>query len=85
VQAKDILHLILKEGMRLAMAGIAFGMGGAWALTRILRNMLFEIEPTDPATFLGVAILLTITALGACYLPARRAAKVDPMLALRHE
>ncbi len=84
-QRSDILHMILREGMLLAIAGIAIGMGGALALTRVLRSMLFEIEPTDPATFVGVAIFLTIAALAASYLPARRAVKVDPMVALRHE
>lgn len=84
-QRTDILHMILREGMRLAVSGIAIGIGGALGLTRILRSMLFEIEPTDPATFVGVAIFLTIAALAACYIPARRATCVDPMLALRSE
>jgi ABC-type antimicrobial peptide transport system permease subunit len=84
-QRRDILHMILREGMLLAITGIAIGIGGALALTRVLRSMLFEIEPTDPATFVGVAIFLTIAALAACYIPARRAMKVDPMVALRHE
>ena len=84
-QPRDILHMILRKGMLLAIAGIAIGIGGALALTRVLRSMLFEIEPTDPATFVGVAIFLTIAALAACYIPARRATKVDPMVALRHE
>jgi putative ABC transport system permease protein len=84
-QRRDILHMILREGMLLAITGIAIGIGGALGLTRVLRSMLFEIEPTDPATFVGVAIFLTIAALAACYIPARRAMKVDPMAALRHE
>ena len=84
-QRGDILHMILREGMLLAITGIAIGIGGALALTRVLRSMLFEIEPTDPATFVGVAIFLTIAALAACYIPARRATRVDPMAALRHE
>ena len=84
-QRTDILHMILREGMLLAIIGIAIGIGGALGLTRVLRSMLFEIEPTDPATFVGVAIFLTIAALAACYVPARRAMKVDPMVALRHE
>ncbi len=84
-QRTDILHMIVREGMRLAIAGIAIGIGGALGLTRVLRSMLFEIEPTDPATYVGVAIFLTIAALAACYIPARRAVKVDPMVALRHE
>jgi len=84
-QRGDILHRILREGMLLAITGIAIGISGALALTRVLRSMLFEIEPTDPVTFVGVAIFLMIAALAACYLPARRATKVDPMVALRHE
>jgi putative ABC transport system permease protein len=82
---RDVLRMILREGMVLAVAGIAIGTAGALALTRVLRSMLFEIEPTDPATLAGVAIFLAIAALAACYLPARRATRVDPMLALRSE
>jgi putative ABC transport system permease protein len=84
-QPRDILHMILRKGVLLAIAGIAIGIGGALGLTRVLRSMLFEIEPTDPATFVGVAIFLTIAALAACYIPARRSTCVDPMLALRSE
>jgi len=84
-QRWNIIHMILREGMLLAITGIAIGIGGALALTRLLRSMLFEIEPTDPATFVGVAIFLMIAALAACYFPARRAVKVDPMVALRHD
>jgi len=84
-QQRDILHMILREGMLLAISGIVIGGGGALALTRVLRSMLFEIEPTDPATFVGVAIFLTIAALVACYIPARRAIRLDPMLTLRNE
>jgi putative ABC transport system permease protein len=84
-QPWDILHMILRKGMLLAITGIAIGIGGALALTRVLRSMLFEIEPTDPPTFVGVATFLTIAALAACYIPARRAMKMDPTVALRHE
>ena len=84
-QRADVLRMILREGMRLAISGIAIGTVGALALTRVLRSMLFEIEPNDPATFVGVPMFLTIAALAACYLPARRATRVDPMLALRSE
>jgi putative ABC transport system permease protein len=84
-QRKDVLYMILREGMLLAVYGTAAGIGGALALTRVLRGILFEIGPTDPATFVGVAIFLTIAALAACYIPARRATCVDPMLALRSE
>ncbi len=84
-QRKDVLRMILKEGLLLAVIGIFIGIGGAWGLTRVLRNILFEIEPTDPLTFIGVSIFLTVAALAACCIPARRAMKVDPLAALRHE
>jgi putative ABC transport system permease protein len=81
----DVMGMILREGLLLAFIGIAIGVAGALALTRFLRSLLFEIKPTDPATFVGVAILLALVALAACYIPARRAMKVDPMVALRYE
>ena len=82
---RDILRMILGEGLLLAFIGIAIGVAGALALTRFLRSLLFEIKPTDPATFICVAILLALVALLACYIPARRAMNVDPMIALRYE
>jgi predicted permease len=82
---QDVLRLILGRGITLAVIGAATGIGGALALTRFLRSLLFEIRPTDPATFAGVAILLLIVGLAACYIPTRRAMKVDPMVALRYE
>ncbi|HEV2491164.1 MAG TPA: ABC transporter permease [Candidatus Acidoferrales bacterium] len=81
----DVLRMVLGEGLLLATIGIAIGVAGALALTRFLRSLLFEIKPTDPATFIGVAILLALVALTACYIPARRAMNVDPMIALRYE
>ena len=84
-QPGAVLRMVLREGMLLAGIGIAIGVGGALALTRFLRSLLFEIKPTDPATFVGVAVLLVVVALLACYIPARRAMKVDPMVALRYE
>lgn len=77
--------MVLREGMLLAITGIVVGIGGAFALTRFLRSLLFEIKPTDPATFVGVAVALLLVAMAACYVPARRAMRVDPMVALRHE
>jgi putative ABC transport system permease protein len=81
----DILSLIVAQGFRLAMAGIIVGMAGALALTQVLTNLLFGTTPTDPLTFGAVALLLVGVTLLACYIPARRAAKVDPVVALRYE
>ncbi len=81
----DILHLILTQGFKLALAGIIVGMAGALVLTRVLTSLLFGVTPTDPITFGAVAILLVGVALLACYVPAQRATKVDPMVALRYE
>jgi putative ABC transport system permease protein len=81
----DVLRMVMREGMLLATLGILAGVGGALALTRFLKSLLFEIRPTDPATFIGVGVALIFVAMAACYLPARRAMRVDPMVALRHE
>jgi putative ABC transport system permease protein len=84
-QRSDVLRLILRNGMRLTLLGVVLGLAGAFALTRVLRNQLYEVGTTDPLTFAAVGLLLMIVALLACWLPARRAAKVDPMVALRQE
>ena len=84
-QRGDVLWLVMREGTKIALFGIASGIAGALALTRLMSSLLFEVKPTDPATFAGVAILLALVALAACYIPARRATKVDPMVALRYE
>ncbi len=74
-----------RQGLVTALIGVAIGIGGAFALTRTLRSFLFGLSPTDPVTFAGVAFLLILVALLACYFPARRAAKVDPIEALRYD
>jgi len=81
----NILRLFVGQGMTFVAIGIALGLAGAWALTRVMATLLFGVSATDPLTFAGVAFLLSIVALLACYLPARRAAKVDPMTSLRFE
>ncbi len=82
---QDVVRLIVREGAVLALAGLIAGFAGALAAGRTLATMLFGVTPQDPATFAGVAIALTAAALAASYLPARRAARVDPMEALRNE
>jgi putative ABC transport system permease protein len=84
-QRGDVLRMILKQGMTLAGLGVVIGLAASLALTRLMQTLLFEISPTDPLTFFGISLLLTIVASAACYLPARRALKVDPMIALRYE
>jgi len=84
-QARDVIGLILRQGLSLALLGTALGLAGAYGLTRLMKTLLFGVNATDPLTYAGVAALLVLVALLACYLPARRAAKVDPMIALRYE
>src|SRR5258708_19692445 len=83
-QKFDVLRLVLKDGARMTLAGIVLGIVGALALTRLMRTMLYGIRPTDPLTFISVAAFLAAIAMLACYVPARRAMKVDPIETLRH-
>jgi putative ABC transport system permease protein len=82
---RNIARLVIGEGVRLSLLGIAAGLVATIVLTRLMRSLLFEVSPTDPATVLSVALLLLCVAWAGCYIPARRAAKTDPMAVLRHE
>jgi ABC-type antimicrobial peptide transport system permease subunit len=81
----DILRMILSQGLGLALAGVAIGAGGALGLTRVMKKMLFHVNAADPGTFAGIAVLFVFVALAASYIPARRAARIDPAVALRGE
>lgn len=84
-QRNHVLRLMLGEGMKMALVGVAIGIAAALGLTQLMASMLFGVSATDPITFCGVALVLTSVALAACYIPARRAMRVDPMVALRYE
>ncbi len=84
-QRSDVLKLMIREGMTLALVGALLGLGGALALTRLMKTLLFGVSPTDPLTFAAITLLLTFVSLLACWIPARRATKFDPMTSLRSE
>ena len=84
-QRTDVLKMLIRQGMSLVAIGVVLGLAGAWALTRVMVSLLFGVKPTDATTFASVSALLIVIALLACYIPARRATKVDPLVALRYE
>jgi putative ABC transport system permease protein len=84
-ERKDVLSLVIGQGLGLSLAGVVLGMCGAWAMTRVVSDLLYKVSPSDPLTFAGISILFVVAALVASYIPARRATKVDPMVALRYE
>ena len=84
-ERRDVLRLVMGDVARMTVGGVVVGLIAAAGLTRLIKSMLFDVSTTDPATFFGVAILLTAVAFVACYLPTRRAMRVDPIVALRYE
>jgi len=84
-QRNDVLQMVIGHGAKMALIGVAIGIGFALLLTRLMANQLFGVSAHDPLTFAGVAVSLIVVAIAACYIPARRAMRVDPVVALRHE
>jgi putative ABC transport system permease protein len=83
--AGDVLRLVIGQGMWTTIVGMAIGLGGSFALTRTMQSLLFGVSTTDPLTLVGVVVLLAAVSFLACWIPARRATKVDPLVALRYE
>jgi ABC-type antimicrobial peptide transport system permease subunit len=84
-QRRDILLLVMKEGAKFCVAGITLGLVGAFVVTRFLASQLYGVNPMDPVTFAGVSVVMAMVTLAACYIPARRAMRADPLVALRYE
>jgi putative ABC transport system permease protein len=83
--ARDVMRLVLQQGLRMVIAGLLLGLFAAWGLTRLMAGLLLGVSPSDPLTYAAVVVLLSVVALLACRLPARRATRVDPGVALRYE
>jgi ABC-type antimicrobial peptide transport system permease subunit len=84
-QKRDLMRLVVRRGLLLSMIGAIIGVGASMAVTRLMVSVLFSVRPNDPATIVGVSLLLVLVALAACSIPARRAMRIDPMVALREE
>jgi putative ABC transport system permease protein len=84
-RSADVLKLVVKHGMKLALLGMVIGLAGSWAITRFIEKLLFGVKATDLLTFSVVSVCLLVAAFVACYVPAHRATKVDPLVALRYE
>jgi ABC-type antimicrobial peptide transport system permease subunit len=83
--SRDLRRMILRQGLRLSLGGVALGLAGAFGLTRLMASLLYSVSATDPLTFIVIPLSLIVVALLACWIPARRATKVDPMVALRYD
>jgi putative ABC transport system permease protein len=83
--SRNVLSIVLNQGLRVAAVGVALGLVASFALTRLISGLLFEVKPTDPTTFALVTVALLAVALAACWIPAHRATRVDPIVALRYE
>ena len=84
-EASQVRNMVMRQGMSLALAGVAVGLGAAWGVSRLMESLLFEVKPRDPMVFFAVPVALTAVALLSVWLPARRALRVDPAVALRHD